>query len=272
MSDFFNKLSNKVTKTSSSPIAQVAQGTVPSNVINVTDLVRYGITDQDVKRRVDEIKRCEPNISPNNPQSIRPLLPRPLDSKRNKKVLVLDVDETLVHSSMNRPPDHWNLHLNVTVKSEVHQVYVAYRPFVQYFLQQVAPLFEVVIFTASVSEYCNPLMDALDERGELGRLRLFREHCCTVLNDQGRTVHVKDLSLLGRPLDQVAIVDNSCVAYAYQQRNAIPILSWFKDQNDTELKKLLSMLYELAQADTVYDVLDRYNAKLQLISERGQRM
>jgi RNA polymerase II subunit A small phosphatase-like protein len=55
-------------------------------------------------------------------------------------------------------------------------------------------------------------------------------------------------------------VDNSPIAYAYQRRNAIPILSWFDDPTDTELLKLLPMLRELAKRPNVYEVLDPFNA------------
>jgi TFIIF-interacting CTD phosphatase-like protein len=102
--------------------------------------------------------------------------------------------------------------------------------------------------------YANQLMDQLDPRGKLGRLRLFREHCTEM-----RNARVKDLSLLGRPLERVAIIDNSPVAYLFQPRNAIPIVSWFDDRRDTEFERLLPMLEELATCTSVYDVLDVWN-------------
>ncbi|RNF27702.1 nuclear lim interactor-interacting factor-like protein [Trypanosoma conorhini] len=106
-------------------------------------------------------------------------------------------------------------------------------------------------------------MDAVDPEGVLGSLRLYREHC-SMLNG----AFVKDLSLLGRDLDKTAILDNSPVTYLFQQRNAIPIPSWFDDPNDTELKRLLPILEALAKAGNVYDVLDDYNAVLQLKQEQ----
>jgi RNA polymerase II subunit A small phosphatase-like protein len=73
---------------------------------------------------------------------------------------------------------------------------------------------------------------------------------------------VKDLSLLGRPLDRVAIIDNSPAAYLFQPRNAIPIRSWFHDPHDRDLLKLLKLLEPLATAKKVYPILDQYNAHL----------
>jgi RNA polymerase II subunit A small phosphatase-like protein len=177
----------------------------------------------------------------------------------------LDVDETLVHSSY-QPTHHYDVHLPLKVNGAVCNVYVAFRPYVKEFIQAVGPLFEVVVFTASVSMYCEPLMNALDRERHLGSIRLFREHC-SIVNGS----YVKDLSLLGRSLDSVTIIDNSPVAYLFQQRNAIPITSWFDDQADDELLQLIPVLVELAKAPTVYEVLDNYNAMLQLQQEITQQ-
>lgn len=209
--------------------------------------------------RARYIRNQPKNTSPIVASAHPSLLP-PQDPKHHgKKTLILDVDETLVHSSY-QGNGHYDVHLSIDMDdgSSV-SVYVAFRPFLHQFLRAIKPLFEVVIFTASMAKYCNPLMDSIDQENLLGNLRLVREHCSSV----GGTF-VKDLSLLGRNLDQVAIIDNSPVAYLFQQRNAIPITSWFDDPDDTELERLIPVLEALAEANTVYDVLDNYNALLQL--------
>jgi RNA polymerase II subunit A small phosphatase-like protein len=58
------------------------------------------------------------------------------------------------------------------------------------------------------------------------------------------------------------IIDNSPIAYCFQPRNAIPILSWFDDPNDDELLKLIPVLQQLAFEESVYPFLDMYNAHL----------
>lgn len=210
--------------------------------------------------------RSQPkNTSPIDASKHPSLLPRQMmPSAIGKKCLILDVDETLVHSSYE-PTHHFDLHLPLRVNGSICNVYVAYRPHLMEFIQAISPLFEVVIFTASVSMYCDPVMNAVDPQRLLGPLRLFREHC-SVVNGS----YVKDLSLVGRNLDTVAIIDNSPVAYLFQQRNAIPITSWFDDPDDDELLRLIPVLMELAKAPTVFDVLDNYNALIQLQQEIRQ--
>lgn len=66
-----------------------------------------------------------------------------------------------------------------------------------------AKYYEVVIFTASLSKYADPLMDILDEK-RVAPQRLFREHC-TFHNG----IFVKDMSKIGRSLKDSLIIDNS---------------------------------------------------------------
>jgi len=56
-------------------------------------------------------------------------------------------------------------------------------------------LYELVIYTASLSKYADPLLDWLDPK-RLCHYRLFREHCTFF---QG--IFVKDLSRTNRPLE-----------------------------------------------------------------------
>ena len=199
------------------------------------------------------------NTSPFDPDMFLPMLKPCPTPKQGKMTLVLDIDETLVHASLKqRETLKYDTVVTITSGGASGNIYVAHRPHLMTFLRAIQPLFEVVVFTASQSSYANQLLDAIDPDGSLITDRLYREHCTEV-----NGARVKDLSLLGRPLERMAIIDNSPVAYLFQPRNAIPILSWFEEPNDTELLKLLPMLRHLAQANEVYSVLDMYNTHLQ---------
>eukprot|EP01126_Amoeba_proteus_P014506 TRINITY_DN1638_c0_g1_i4.p2 TRINITY_DN1638_c0_g1~~TRINITY_DN1638_c0_g1_i4.p2 ORF type:complete len:234 (-),score=23.16 TRINITY_DN1638_c0_g1_i4:454-1155(-) len=106
-------------------------------------------------------------------------------AKYGKKCLVLDLDETLVHSSF-KPVDKYDFVIPVEIEGTVYQVYVAKRPGVDQFLKRVGELFEVAIFTASLSKYADPLLDKLDTNKVID-WRLFRESCTFV---QGTYVKV----------------------------------------------------------------------------------
>ena len=76
------------------------------------------------------------------------LLPPP---STTKKCLVLDLDETLVHSSF-KPVDVSDFTIQVEIENHVYTVYVLKRPGVEEFLNKVAEWFEVVVFTASLAK------------------------------------------------------------------------------------------------------------------------
>ena len=84
----------------------------------------------------------------------------------------------------------------------------------------------MVIFTASLSKYADPLMNLMDPSG-ICTMRLFREHC-TYING----VYTKDMSKIGRDMKDAMILDNSPSAYMLQPECAVPIISWYDNPND----------------------------------------
>jgi len=156
---------------------------------------------------------------------------------KGRKTLVLDLDETLVHSSF-RPVPGPDFIISIELDGVTHRVYVQKRPGVDHFLEEMGSKFEVVVFTASLDKYANPVLDILDPKGFV-KIRLFREACVQHYGN-----YVKDLSLLGRRLEDTLIIDNSPFSYMFQPDNAIPITSWFNDKTDRELYDLVPFLLE----------------------------
>ncbi|KAJ4703779.1 CTD small phosphatase-like protein 2 [Melia azedarach] len=176
--------------------------------------------------------------------------PSAKETQRRKSVtLVLDLDETLVHSTLEHCDDA-DFTFTVFFNMKEHTVYVKQRPYLKIFLERVAEMFEVVIFTASQSIYAAQLLDILDPEGKLISRRVYRESC--IFCDGSYT---KDLTVLGVDLAKVAIIDNSPQVFRLQVDNGIPIKSWFNDPSDCSLIALLPFLEILADAEDVRPII-----------------
>ncbi|XP_067006909.1 phosphatase Herzog [Anabrus simplex] len=193
--------------------------------------------------------RCSPPLSPGSP---RFLLPSVRHQDMHKKCMVIDLDETLVHSSF-KPINNADFVVPVEIDGTVHQVYVLKRPYVDEFLQRMGELYECVLFTASLAKYADPVANLLDRWGVF-QARLFRESCVF-----HRGNYVKDLNKLGRDLQKVVIVDNSPASYIFHPDNAVPVASWFDDMTDSELLDLIPFFEKLSKVDNVYTVLCNSN-------------
>ena len=161
-----------------------------------------------------------------------------------KKTLILDLDETLVHSSFN-PVANADIVLPVEIENKRCQVYVLKRPGVDEFLYRMTRYYEVVIFTASLPKYADPLIDLLDKH-KYRFLKLFREHCTV-----GDNSFIKDLSRVGRESANMIIIDNSPNSYRLQPQNALPITSWYDNKDDRELLALTPILEKLSRVSDV---------------------
>lgn len=170
-------------------------------------------------------------------------------SNLKRKTLILDLDETLVHSTI-KAVNHHHMTVDVLIDGMTCTFYVIKRPHVDLFLQKVAEWFDLVIFTASMQQYADPLIDQLDTK-RLVKGRLFRESC---LAKEGN--FVKDLGLIGQDLSSTIIVDNSPIAYSHNKENALPIENWMGDNpHDDALLNLLPFLNGLRFTSDVRSIL-----------------
>lgn len=178
-----------------------------------------------------------------------------------RKYLVLDLDETLIHShhegvrqmlpqiSTSCPPD---LVLKIVIERHPVMFSVNKRPHVDYFLSVVSEWYELVVFTASMEIYGSAISDVLDRSRNILKQRFYRQDC--VLENGS---YSKDLSIVTEDLSSVFIIDNSPGAYRGYPDNAIPIVSWYCDAHDTALLNLLPMLDALRFVGDVRSVLRR---------------
>ena len=180
------------------------------------------------------------------------ILPPKSNDKIDKKTLVLDLDETLIHSQ-HFPfySSESDIFLKLDLDNAPHDFHVLIRPGAKEFIRKMNKFYELVIFTASVSKYAIPLINLIDEKN-LCIHRLYREHCSLV-----NTSFIKDLTKLGRDLKDIIIVDNSPLAFSLNKENGIPIVSWFEDKKDRELFNLIPILEFLSSVPDVREFIPK---------------
>ncbi|MBN3273056.1 CNEPA phosphatase, partial [Polyodon spathula] len=132
-----------------------------------------------------------------------------------RKILVLDLDETLIHSHHDgvlrptvragTPPDFL---LKVVIDKHPVRFFVHKRPHVDFFLEVVSQWYELVVFTASMEIYGSAVAEKLDNNREILKRRYYRQHCTLELGS-----YIKDLSVVHGDLSSIVILDNSPGAY-----------------------------------------------------------
>ncbi|KAH8893494.1 hypothetical protein GQ53DRAFT_763782 [Thozetella sp. PMI_491] len=209
---------------------------------------------------------------PKTPAPPRPLIPRrqpsyinveAADPKR-QKTLILDLDETLIHSMSKggrMSTGHMvevrlsTTYVGVSGQASIgpqHPIlyYVHKRPYCDDFLRRVSKWYNLVVFTASVQEYADPVIDWLESDRKYFSGRFYRQHCTF-----RHGAFIKDLSSVEPDLSKVMILDNSPLSYMFHQDNAIPIQGWISDPTDNDLLHLVPLLEGLQYVSDVRALL-----------------
>ena len=176
-------------------------------------------------------------------------LPEKALRHKGMKTLVLDLDETLVHSSLTTVanPDHI-----VELKDGV-KFHIVTRPHLDEFLERMSKIYELVIYTAAEKEYAVAAIDKIDPKRYISYI-LHREHCILPRTGVG-----KDLSLIGRDLKNVVFIDNLEENFRRQRDNGLKIGDFYFDKTDDELKEFIPFLEYVAELDDIRPIRKVYH-------------
>jgi len=176
------------------------------------------------------------------------------EAYRNKKTLIFDLDETLIHCN-DSPIKRSDVKLPIRFPhGETIEAGINVRPYALDILKELSQHFEIIVFTASHKSYATVVLDYLDPHKQYIQHRLFRDSC--VYTDEG--VYVKDLRVIAnRNLQDMILVDNAAYSYGFQVDNGVPIIPFYENKSDTELKDLIPFLKSLAKVKDVRDVIKK---------------
>jgi Dullard-like phosphatase family protein len=157
---------------------------------------------------------------------------QPVLEKGTKKILALDLDETLIYSVP------FIKKVSIKTYSVCYKngdiVRIAFRPYLNEFLISMSKFYRIVIFTSSDRKYSEPIIRMIDPKKEIFSWELFRSNCVSVKDK----FYMKNLSILG-DLSSVILVDNLMTSFSLQMTNGICIQEFKGDANDTELQWLM---------------------------------
>ena len=163
----------------------------------------------------------------------------------NRKLILLDLDETLIHSEFDLTDKNLNSYDSIIRfkddSNEYHEIGIFLRNGVQKFLSILNNYFNIGIFTAADKDYADAVIRYLDPNQNIIKFCLYRNNCVNV-ND---LINVKDLRIIKDiDLRKVVLVDNNMYSFAPQLNNGILINSFYGDKNDTELMNVLGYLIQ----------------------------
>ena len=240
---------------------------------------RAGNYDKYLRITLYHIKKIKKYLSSNQSQC-------PISSQKNfenildknKKILLLDLDETLIHAdffeeleenkidsnkydaiisfytsedpNINNTNNNNNITDNNTTDDEskddscekvLNKVGIFIRPKVKEFLEEISKFFLIGVFTAAIPEYADAAINYLDPEKKYIKFKLYRNDCINI----GDLVRVKDLNIFGEEnLDKIVLLDNNIYSFSNQLSNGILINSFFNDENDDELSNVRKYLIE----------------------------
>ena len=178
-----------------------------------------------------------------------------------KKVVLLDLDETLIHgdfqeeylNDLDHPYDKIIKFTSLDEQEEV-SVGIFVRNGVQKFLEEISKIFDIGIFTASSKDYADAVINYLDPNNEFIKFRLYRNSCIKVNN-----ISIKDLRIIGVDLKNIVLIDNNMYSFANQLGNGILINSFYYDKNDYDLFSVMSyLLTYIAPTDDVRKINEMF--------------
>ena len=166
------------------------------------------------------------------------------DIDKNKKLLLLDLDETLIHSeykfSYNNKISNSDKIKEKCIYKEIHfkegesefQMIIFIRPFLNDFLENMNSYFDLGIFTAALKNYAEAALKIIDPSEKFFKFKFFRDSCINI-NDK---IYIKDLSIIDNyDLKNIILVDNSLYSFLNNLNNGVLVNSFYYDENDDQL-------------------------------------
>ena len=112
--------------------------------------------------------------------------------------------------------------------------------------------YDIYVYSASSKNYLNTIIKNIDKNNIIKEC-FCREDCIMYVEDceedfdkpNNKYNYIKDLKKINKDLRNIVFIDNNAISFKLQEKNGIPIKSWYDDYEDLELYKLIPILKNL---------------------------
>ena len=183
-------------------------------------------------------KEYNTNINTNK-NGIKYFLPPIKEDKEYS--LILDLEDTLIHSQRD-----FNFKKKLIFRN-INKKKIILRPYLLEFLNEMKPLFELILFSSNTPEYVDPIINFIQKDQTYFDFILYRHHI--TLDDEGN--NVKNLELIGRDLKKIIIVDDISRYFKLQKENGINIKPFYGNVDiDGDTLKCLGNILKKIRKDS----------------------
>ena len=110
------------------------------------------------------------------------------------------------------------------------------------FLSSLKPFYELILFSLDSKNFCDNIINMIERDKKYFDYKFYKEHSILYENNL-----VKDISLIGRDLTKIIIVDDDEICFKLNKENGIKIYPFTGENNNDnklfELKKILEDIY-----------------------------
>ena len=228
-------------------------------------LITVNTKQETVKNYYDYMQDCFKIIDLyyNKTIKLQPREPVNFKFKENKKVVIFELESTLVscfgETLSNEENDISNLGINI-------------RPHLKSSLDLIKNDYNIVIYSSNHKEYVDQILDYLDPDKEYFNYRLYQNHCYK-FSINNKVYFTKDLNIFKGICDlkDIVVVDCSVLGFGFFLDNGIPIIPFYDSKEDVELKLLSYYLVCIASNNDLRLALKR-DMKLDSYLEEAQKL
>ncbi len=166
---------------------------------------------------------------------------------KNKTLLVLDLDETLIHATEKE--------LDFDFDFKYSDYFIYKRPHLNKFLEEMSISFKLAIWSSADDKYVEDIVEKIKPNNIEFEFVWGRSRCTTKRDYELDTyVHQKRLKKVkkkGFPIERILMIDDSPEKTKDNFGNAVYVNPFEGDQNDSELESLAKYLNTIKDSSNV---------------------